>query len=402
MRIVIFGGSFNPPHKGHLSAARAAIDALEPDLFLAIPACLPPHKRQPDGTPDPETRLALCRLNFAEMPEVTVSDMEVQRGGKSFTSDTIRALEAQYPGAELLLLVGTDMFLTLDQWHEPDHILHHAAICALPRAEGELPALREKAEELQSRYGARVRLLDVTPTEASSTEIRAMLPRRRGVAYLTDAVYGDIIRNHLYAVRINYPWLRRKAYAMLNRKRIPHVKGCEKEAVSLAKRWMESGNTDWAATAAILHDCTKKETLSEQLMLCEKYGIIPDATERVNAKLLHAKTGAAIALHEFGVHPEVAEAIRWHTTGRANMKLLEKILYMADYIEPTRNFEGVETLRRLAYEDLDAALLLGLEMSVEDVLSRGDTVHSDTQDAICYLKEHGTPIPEYVKGDHLC
>ena len=122
--------------------------------------------------------------------------------------------------------------------------------------------------------------------------------------------------------------------------------------------------------------------MPEQLRLCAKYGIIPDELERENGKLLHAKTGAAVARFEFGSDDEVVEAIRWHTTGRPNMTTLEKVLYMADYMEPTRDFPGVEELRRLAYEDLDRAMVLGFEMSLEDILSRGETPHKNTLAAL--------------------
>ena len=84
-------------------------------------------------------------------------------------------------------------------------------------------------------------------------------------------------------------------------------------------------------------------------------------------KLLHSKTGAAIARWEYGMPERVCDAICWHTTGKPDMTTLEKILYIADYMEPTRDFDGVERLRALVYEDLDAAVRLGLEMSVEDL-----------------------------------
>ena len=86
---------------------------------------------------------------------------------------------------------------------------------------------------------------------------------------------------------------------------------------------------------------------------------------------------------------EVVEAIRWHTTGRANMTLLEKVIYMADYIEPTRDFEGVEPLRKLAYQNLDKAMLLGFDMSLEDIRSRGEEPHRDTLSARNWYKDKG-------------
>ena len=156
-------------------------------------------------------------------------------------------------------------------------------------------------------------------------------------------MYSQIIRYRYYSAQPELSWLREKAYAWLKPKRIAHVAGCESEAVKLAMRWGEDPET--AAEAGILHDITKKLNFEEQLILCGKYGIINDNLELGSPKLLHAKTGAALARDLFGVSDRVYNAIRWHTTGKPDMTLLEKIIYLADYIEPTRDFPGVEKLR---------------------------------------------------------
>ena len=124
----------------------------------------------------------------------------------------------------------------------------------------------------------------------------------------------------------------------------------------------------------------------EQLLLCGHYGVTLDELEGRTLKLLHAKTGAAIAETVFGTDEEITGAIRWHTTGRANMTLLEKIIYLADYIEPTRDFPGVEDLRRTCYEDLDAGLRMGLEMTVQEMEERGAPIHPKTLEARDALK----------------
>ena len=141
-----------------------------------------------------------------------------------------------------------------------------------------------------------------------------------------------------------------------------------------------------AIAAALLHDCTKRLEMDEQLALCAQYGIELDELEQQALKLLHAKTGAAVARDRFGVDDEIYSAIFWHTTGHADMTLLEKVIYLADYIEPTRSFPGVDALRAACYEDLDKGLLMGLEMTVEEMKERGNPVHSATLAAIEYLK----------------
>lgn len=380
MTIAVFGGSFNPPHKGHLAAALAASRQLKPDEFLVIPDFQPPHKQLAEGSPEPEERLALCRLAFAAVPNCTVSDLELRRGGKSYTADTMRHLRAAKPEAELVLLMGADMYCSLHTWYDAEYILRTTRIAVFQRAAGEMPAIEAQRDALAAQFGTETELIRSQPMPASSTEIRVALQSREGVAKLCPEVYAEIIRRRLYGAKVNFPWLREQSYARLRPRRVPHVQGCEAEAVRLAHRWC--ADEERAAEAAILHDCTKKELLPEQLRLCAKYGIIPDELERENGKLLHAKTGAAVAKFEFGSDDEVVEAIRWHTTGRPNMTTLEKVLYMADYMEPTRDFPGVEELRRLAYEDLDRAMVLGFEMSLEDILSRGETPHKNTLAAL--------------------
>ncbi len=379
MRVAIFGGSFNPPHLGHLNSALYAAKQLQPDVFLVIPDHQPPHKSLEAGSPSPEERLELCRRCFASVPNVEVSDMEILRGGKSYTAETIDALLHRFPDAEFFLLVGTDMLLDLGRWYRAEFIMQHCAIAPFQRCPEELVYIEAKAEELRSRFGAQVVIIESEPLPAASTDIRTMLRERSGEKLLNDDVYAYIIRKRLYGAKVSFSWLREKSYAMLKPNRIAHVRGCEQEAIALAKRW--GADQDDAAEAAILHDCTKKARLDEQLALCETYGVEPDALEKRSEKLLHAKTGAALAREEFGVSPEVENAICWHTTGRPGMSLLEKIIYMADYIEPNRSFEGVEPLRQLAYDDLDRAMLLGLEMSIEENQRFGNKVHQSSIDA---------------------
>ena len=111
-----------------------------------------------------------------------------------------------------------------------------------------------------------------------------------------------------------------------------------------------------------------------------------DREEQGEPKLYHAITGAAVARHVFGVPPAVESAIRWHTTGKADMTTLEKIIYLADYIEPTRDFCDLRPLRELAFQDLDRAMLLGLEMSIEGLEKRGVAVNSYSVRARDHLK----------------
>ena len=385
MKIGIFGGTFNPPHLGHVRAAQASVRELGLDRLLVIPDAQPPHKELAEGSPEGEERLKLCRIAFGGIKKCRVSDMELRRGGKSYTVDTVRRVRESFPQARLYLLMGTDMLLCFEQWREFEALLSAVTLAVFARSEGEERQIARAAENLRLRYGANVKTVKLELTEASSTRVRELLPQRRGREYLTEGTYAEIVRLRLYGAKPEFAWLRRRAYAMLDPRRVAHVAGCEEEAVKLAVRW--GADVERAREAAILHDVTKKEKLDEQLRLCGKYGIRLDEVERREGKLLHSKTGAGIARYEFGCDDEVYGAIFWHTTGKEDMSLLEKVVYMADYIEPNRDFDGVEELRKLAYSDLDRALELGFAMSIEDMRSRNIVPHERTLGAFAWIRD---------------
>ena len=395
MKIGVYGGTFNPPHLGHLTAARAVFELLGLDLLLLIPAGLPPHKELPAGSPTPEQRLEMTRLAGEQLglgDKVRTLDIELERGGRSFTSDTLAQLKAQYPDSELWLLMGTDMFLTLQAWHEPEKILSLAGIAAFGRTEEDTEELFSAQRNYLYQTYPQARIFTLTipgVIDVSSTELREKLAKGQGGNLLAPAVYGYILREGLYNTdadlkRLPISRLRPVALSYLKHRRIPHVLGTEQEAIRLAERY--GADVEKARVAALLHDCTKKLDMPAQLALCGQYGIALDELEQKALKLLHSKTGAAIARDVFGVDDEIYSAIWYHTTGHANMTKLEKIIYLADYIEPSRDFPGVDTLRKVCYEDLDKGLLLGLEMTIEEMTAMGNPVHRATVEARDWLK----------------
>lgn len=381
MRLLIYGGTFNPPHLGHADALRCAAEELRADRVLVIPAGIPPHKALAEGSPSPEERLTLCSLAF---PGTEVSPMELRREGKSYTVDTLREISAAAPDAELYFLVGTDMLLYMEEWHDFREVFSLCTLTALPRDTGDMAELERYAAYLRETYGARILVLPKAPLPMDSTSLRAALPQRGGADKLSDAVYSEIIRRRLYGAKPDLTWLREKTDAYLKPSRIPHVRGCEKTAAELARRWGE--NPEDAAEAGILHDITKRLSADEQLRLVEKYGIVLDAYERAAPLILHARTGAWFAREHFGVPDNIFSAIEWHTTGCPGMTTLDKIVYLADFIEPTRSFPGVERVRSLAFEDLDGAMIEALQMSIDNVRRRGFQPHPRSEKTLRWLQ----------------
>lgn len=387
-RIGIFGGSFNPPHTGHIQAASQALEALGLDRVLLIPAGHVPGKEMPEGTPTPRQRLDLLRLCAMEHPEFEALDMELNREGDSYTWDTVKALRRSYPREELVLMLGTDAFLNFSHWKNAKSIWKEASIAVLCRGEkGERAAASKEKKSLEAK-GAKVYLVDNDTVAISSTQLRRLLAFGCGGEFLS-AEEMDFIRSrglyHTDADWKNLPMdqLEKVVVSLLNPNRVKHVLGCRDTAVALARRW-GADETD-AARAGILHDITKALDGPLQLTLCRAYGKILDEFSQKYPKTLHALTGSLVAERIFGENEAVVSAICHHTTGCSEMNLLDTIIYVADYVEPNRDFPGVDRLRRAADRDIWEALKLGLEMTLDHLKEQGSEVSPQTRDTLLWL-----------------
>ena len=389
-RIGIYGGSFNPPHIGHLEAARSAVRTLKLDKLLLIPTGLAPHKATPACTPAPEHRLEMLRIAARGMDKAEVCDLEIRRPGPSYTYETVEQLREMYPDAELVLLMGTDMFLSFLSWNQPERIWKQATLGVFCRGQRkEKDAIRAQKKAMED-LGAKVELVDNPVIEVSSTQARRMLVFRFGGFLLPKGVEAYIREHKLYGTDRDYRNLPMEelepvAISLHAPKRVPHVLGCRDTAARLAKIW--GVDPEIAARAGLLHDITKALDGPLQLTLCDEYGTILDDFSMKYPKTLHALTGSLVAERIFGESPEVVSAIRSHTTGKANMTTLEKIIYIADYMEPNRDFPGVEKLRHLAETDLNAALKCGLEQTLDHLKNQGSRVSPETRDALAWLEK---------------
>ena len=387
-RIGIYGGTFNPPHIGHISAALQAMEALRLDRLLLIPDRIAPHKQLPEGSASAEQRLQMVQIAANPHPQLEVSDMELIREGTSYSYLTILELRQKYPDAQLVLLMGTDMFLSFDKWKNPDIILQNASLGVLYRGDkGEQTAISAKKQEMEAK-GACIELVANDVVQISSTDLRRMLVFRCADDFLQEGVNAFIQRNNLYNTGKNYRYLpmdrlEQTVISLLKPNRVAHVLGCRDTAVALARHW--GANEEDAARAGLLHDVTKALDGPLQLTLCREYGIMLGAFSKQNPKTLHALTGSLVAQRIFGENDAVVNAVRHHTTGKADMSLLEKIIYVADYMEPNRDFPGVEKLRELAFSDIDGALQLGLEMTITMLKEQGREISRESQEALMWL-----------------
>ncbi len=343
-RIGIFGGTFDPVHKGHIAAAECFISRKALDILYIIPNHVPPLK-DPESAP-PLARRRMLEIAFADIEKAHICDIELERPGVSYTCDTLRELETLHRGAEFFLLVGDDWINAFDRWREYEYILRHATLVIAGRNEPK-PEILAK---LCIPGGKKPELLGNELIEMSSTEFR----RTKNASLLPEKVYEYILREGLYGTETAAQKI--LASLRLSPRRMTHTKSVADTAEMLAKtHFPHEIDINDARIAALMHDYTKEETTERQLALCAQYGIVPTEDDLMSPKLLHSKTAAAIARKDFGLNDAICSAIYWHTSGRSAMSPLETVIYLADYIEPTRRDEACTGLRDFYYRRLLSA-----------------------------------------------
>ncbi len=199
MRIGIIGGTFNPPHTGHINASLAARDELSLSKLIFIPSYLPPHKKIAEASASTEQRLFMTKL-CAEALSAEVSDMEIARGGTSYTVDTLKELKKKYPDDELWFIMGTDMFLSIESWKSPEEIFKLCSIAAVPRNDDDRKKLLGQSEYLYEKYGAISKVIEKKAIDISSSEIREKIAEGKALEFLPGAVYEYIKKEGLYGV----------------------------------------------------------------------------------------------------------------------------------------------------------------------------------------------------------
>ena len=389
MNVAIFGGSFDPVHTQHVRLAQSAIESLQLDKLYVMPAKAPPHKPYKKMLPD-EHRIAMCKLAFSGVPEVEISDYELSRGGTSYTYLTCKHFKELYPNANLFWLVGTDMLRDFPTWKNTQDILSCATLAVCARAEaGEWLECEQQA--FFNRFQTHFAVIEDNCNPVSSTQVRVLAAAGEDTASLVGEKVAAYIRERkLYEIAGVS-----EALALLPEKRKAHV--IRVAALAVARAGTLKMDERQVLTAALMHDSAKYLSLESPLLsgftLKSEWGEVPQA-------VLHQFTGAYLAQTRFGVTDEdVLSAVRFHTSGRENMSLLEKLIFLADMLEEGRKFEGVERLRKLFWKDsssaenaLDEAMQEALKCSVRFVESKGEGVYPLTLHALKYYQKQNQTI----------
>ncbi len=380
MRIGILGGTLDPIHNGHIEIAVRAMDVLGLDGVMLMPSGDPPHK--PRAT-DKADRLAMAKLAAQAHPGLTASDIEIGRGGITYTVDTLSALAVERPDVRWTYIIGADTLNTLENWREFPHIarLCDFAVINRPGCDVELATLRANA--ITACYDTRVTMLPLSGPTLSSTRIRRQVAAGEDISASVPASVADYIREHgLYLCDFNERQILDRLKDTLTPHRFTHTLGVADTAERLAP--MCGVDPHRARLAGLLHDCAKSMPLEEMRSLVIEHLPDLDSQELETRQILHAPAGMILARDAYGVRdPQILSAIRKHTVGAGDMSPMDALIYVADFIEPGReSFPGLEKARKLAEKDVYRAMLCCAELTARHLRARGQDVHPRTLNLI--------------------
>ncbi len=363
--VIIYGGSFDPPHRGHTALAAAALSQLNPSVLYFVPGFHTPFK---DLQPTPFAgraallRAALAEAGLAGRKELRISSFEADQKKVVYTCETVEHFRKLHPGAPLYFLMGSDCLAGFRRWRRPGFILKNARLLAGLRpghAIGKNPGVPFTA--LAGRF-----------PRADSTGIRAELFLGGRPAQLHRAVLEKIEKKALYLSRERA--LLRK---LLGHGRYAHSLYTTELALRLAPA--AGVPQQKAALAALLHDCARDLGQAAQNRYCLKRAPRSALTGRMLKEapvLAHAWAGAALAAEKFGVKdPEILEAIEQHATGAPGMGPLARLVYVSDMANEGRGFSEAGLVRKLAFKDLGAAFRAANYVKLVYAFSGGGWVH---------------------------
>lgn len=350
--LLIFGGTFDPPHKGHLHLLKTAMEQVPCDKVLLIPAYQPPHKDHHPALSF-ENRVEVLRSWFGEIPNLEILDIEQKRGGKSFTYETVDALQTLYPQDTLHLLIGTDMFLSFEEWRCFEHLLKSVVLVVGSREIGDRSVLEKHKEHLMSNYKCKgIILCKMEPVVFASSSLRSL--------------GGGLAEQILEYISED-----------LDSKRVRHTLSVADYARNLAE--IHGIDAEKAYLAALLHDCTKCRSEQWHMDYAKEKDIQLTEDDLACPQILHQITAPMFAEETFGVEDQaILSAIGCHTTGKTDMSPLDRLIFFADGCEPFRAYPGVEELRRIAEQDLNLATLRLLEHTIDYINVRNAYLHPQT------------------------
>lgn len=364
MKIGIMGGTFDPIHNGHLMLGEYARELFALDGVWFMPNGNPPHKESDSIESQTKHRVEMVRRAIENKKGFSLQLYEVERKETNYSYLTMSYFKEAYPENEFYFIIGADSLFALERWVHPEKLLKTCVMLAAYRDGKNTSEMQRQIDYLNQKYDADIRLLKTPNVDVSSTIIRQRVKNGFSVQDMIPQSVNDYILEHkLYCDDLDM--LKTKVRQSQKELRYQHTIGVMETAEALAKHY--HADIKKARIAGLLHDCAK-----------ERY-----------PGLQHASKGAELATLEYDIHDdEILDAIRWHTTGRPNMTLLDKIIYIADYIEPNRNqASNLDEIRRLAWINLDECLYHILKDTLAYLQTKKNDIDPLTEQTYLYYKK---------------
>lgn len=373
MKIGIFGGTFNPIHKGHKFTAEKIVEKGLADKVFFMVAATPPHKAYV-GT-DQEHRFNMTKAAL-DGERLIACDFEIKKGGKSYSYETLCAMKEMYPKDEIKFIMGADMFMNLPNWYEADKLRKEFGFILVDRAEAfKNSVFKEFMEKQINEFKMKVEILEIKTPDISSTDVRERVKAGLEIKELVEEKVEEYItQNNLYKEETDTEIIINTLKNKLSEKRFKHCENVAAEAVKLAKTY--GADEKNAYLAGYAHDVAKEMTLEQMNELTLHLDL--DDHIRSSKALLHALAGACYLKKTFNISEDVYNACFYHTMGRPDMTVLEKVIFMADYIEPSREFDGIEEIRELAYKDIDTAIVKAIDSTLKYLIKTNKKIYYKT------------------------
>ena len=398
LRVGIMGGTFDPIHIGHLVTAQEAYEQFKLDTVIFMVAGIHPLKR--DSITPAGHRLAMTRLAIAGDKRFEVSDFEASRSQVTYTVDTLQYLRRQYSSTtEFFFITGADAVFEIVEWKDAQRLAGMVTFIGATRPGYDIMQAKQMHGQAVSHFD--IRYLEVPALAVSSTDIRTRIREGRSIRYLVD----DEVAGYLYAQRLyaeseeaykgeatiaadvdrdaeETQTLRERAEALLKERLdeagFRHSKGVATCAHTMATLYGEDPQD--AYLAGLLHDWDRECSPEQLVESAQRCGIALNTVMRAHPRLLHAHTGAAAVAARFPqLKPSIIKAIESHTVGSIPMSDLDKIVYVADMIEPGRTYRQVESLRKMVGKvGLDALFCLCYQQSLYHLITHEKALHPDT------------------------
>ena len=384
MKICISGGTFDPIHNGHIEIAKIALSQFNLDKVIFMPTGNSYMKS--DVTPSIH-RYNMLKLAIEGIDKFEISDLEIKRAGYTYTKDTVAYFKENYPDDELYFLIGTDTLFMLEKWYMPEYLFKNLIFIVAKRGDTDSVA---KAVELKEKFNADIRFMHNDIIDISSTEIREEFDNKSydefNNRFFNKKVFEYIKENHLYK-EMNDAEMITLLSKELKESRLMHTFGVIDTATAIAKAYQ--ADIKKCERAALLHDCAKYMPLEDMIAICERNFVELNDLEKSKDSLLHAKAGACLAYEKYGIKDkEILDAIKYHTTGRPDMSLIEKIIFVSDYIEPGRDFsDKLPMYRMIAMADINLVCMNILKDTLDYLDSLNAEVDSLTRETYAYYKD---------------